>query len=131
MRLELIPALLILASLLQPAVCEDCSGQVVGEARYPAPTLEVREISGLPVPFQNGLPYPSLERQPSRLYIDLGGEWEAFYDENASQGLTLSPRDPATLALLEERMREVLGLEGWEPVRVPSCNNVRGGRWEA
>ncbi|MEM3545487.1 MAG: hypothetical protein QW547_00005, partial [Candidatus Bathyarchaeia archaeon] len=50
------------------------------EAEYPPlsieflqPTLIVPSVGGLPVAYQNGVPFPSFEIQESRIYLDLGG----------------------------------------------------------
>lgn len=103
---------------------------------YAAPTFEVREIGGYPVPFQNGVVYPTFGRQPSRLYVDLSGDWELLYDEEAGNArvggvrLSLSARSPEVVELLTEQMRSALARGGWRRVRVPSVNNARGSEME-
>ena len=103
---------------------------------YAAPTFEVREIGGYPVPFQNGIVYPTFGKQPSRLYVDLSGDWELLYDEEAGNArvrgvrLSLSARSPEVVELLSEQMRDALARGGWRRVRVPSVNNARGSEME-
>ncbi len=63
------------------------------------PTFEVKEIDGLNVPFQNGTPFPSWERQ-ERPYIELGGAWRSER-QGVDHKLTLYKRTPETLILLE------------------------------
>ena len=105
-------------------------------ALYAAPTFEVREVGDYPAPFQNGVVYPTFGRQPSRLYIDLSGEWEALYDEEAGGTrvggvrLSLAARSPSTVELLTEQMRNTLARERWKKVLVPSVNNARGSENE-
>ena len=62
-------------------------------------TFEVREIDGLNVPFQNGIPYPSWERQ-DRPYIELNGAWRSER-QGVDHKLTLYQRTPETVKLLE------------------------------
>ena len=98
---------------------------------YAAPTLEVREVEGYLVPFQNSVVYPTFGKQLSRLYIDLSGEWEAFYDEEAGGArvggvrLSLAARSSSVVELLTEQMRNVLAKGGWRKAIIPSVNNAR------
>jgi len=39
-------------------------------------TLSIKNVNGIPVPYQNGLPLPSFEKQRSRTIIDLSGAWK-------------------------------------------------------
>jgi len=99
------------------------------EGQYPSPTFELREIKGTLVPFQNGLLYPNFEPSHSRLTYGLNGEWRIYYDTNASFN-TLTPRTPENVKLLEKELTRLPPFETWEKVHVPSCNNVRGSKYE-
>ncbi|MEM2678061.1 MAG: glycoside hydrolase family 2 TIM barrel-domain containing protein [Thermofilaceae archaeon] len=124
----LLLALLLIALLASPAVAY---------SRPLAPaTLQLVEVDGVLVPLQNGVVYPTFAFQPSRRYIDLGGEWEILYDEEGGEAkfggvrLSLAPRTGEVLQLLEQQMRAALARGGWMRTRVPSCNNARGSAKE-
>ena len=103
---------------------------------YAAPTFEVKGVGEYPVPFQSGGVYPTFGRQPFRLYVDLSGEWEVLYDEEAGDArvggvrLSLAARTQETVELLTEQMRSALAKGGWRRARVPSINNARGSEGE-
>lgn len=123
-------ALLVLAFLL----CSVLSA--LAAEPYAAPTFEVVEVGGYLVPFQNNVVYPTLGRQPSRLYIDLSGDWDVLYDEEAGSArvggvrLSLAARSLSAIELLSEQMRRALAKGGWRSARVPSVNNARGSESE-
>jgi len=96
------------------------------------PTLNLTFIQGFPVAYQNGMPLPSFELQESRLYLDLGGLWKAFYDEEADHMLSLASRSRDVLNRLENRGFHTLDFDdsSWEDEAIPCSNNVRGGRHE-
>ncbi len=71
-----------------------------GEPVTQPPTFEVKEIDGLNVPFQNGIPFPSWERQ-ERPYIELNGAWRSER-QGVDHKLTLYSRTPEALKLLEQ-----------------------------
>ena len=90
---------LVLAVFLSScASAQADSAQTPGPVTQPA-TFEVKEIDGLYVPFQNGIPYPSWERQ-ERPYIELNGSWRSDR-QGVDHKLTLYKRTPETLTLLE------------------------------
>jgi len=39
-------------------------------------TLSLKNVSGIVIPYQNGIPLPTFEKQKSRTIIDLSGEWK-------------------------------------------------------
>ncbi|HNW61120.1 MAG TPA: glycoside hydrolase family 2 TIM barrel-domain containing protein [bacterium] len=88
------------------------------------PTLELRSVDGVTVPFQNNIPMPAFEKQ-QRTTIPLAGLWrkERFA---ASDALTLSSRSAAMPALLTESK----GREGrsyndsaWPEITLPAVEN--------
>ena len=68
-----------------------------------APTVELRRLNGLVVPYAYGGPMPGIERQPSRHLVDLAGEWRA---ERATVDHQLSLTDRrVALPVIEEEGR--------------------------
>ncbi len=65
-----------------------------------APTLELRQMGDLMVPFQSGLPLPTYEPQ-SRPKMELSEGWRLLRVSMSSE-LSLSARTPETLAALEK-----------------------------
>ena len=109
------------------------------EAEYPPlsieflqPTLIVPSVGGLPVAYQNGAPFPSFEIQESRIYLDLGGVWKAYYEGEGSYLWSLFQRTPEVLSKLEAYGFHTLEFNdsSWEDENIPSSNNVRGGKHE-
>ncbi|MGE5598212.1 MAG: glycoside hydrolase family 2 protein, partial [Bacteroidota bacterium] len=104
----------------------------VGMAAAPGsglePTLALRELDGVKVPFQNGWPLPSFEPQ-DRPTLSLGGEWRSLR-ERADHGLTMSRRDAKTLAKLEEPgyHRPDFDDSGWSPKMLPAVENSLPGQ---
>ena len=97
---------------------------------YASPTFKLEEIDGVLIPLQNGLPYPSFEPQCCRAIYSLNGEWSIYYDKNSSFN-SLSQRTVENIGKLEQQLKRLLHLSGWEKIRVPSSNNVRGSKHEA
>ncbi|WP_163192330.1 cell wall-binding repeat-containing protein [Clostridium thermarum] len=63
-------------------------------------SLKLRYIDGTTVPYQNGIPMSSFEKQKSRVNIDLGGEWKkerVILDPQKS----IATRDAAGIAAIE------------------------------
>lgn len=64
------------------------------------PTLTLMEVSGVTVPYQNGMPLPTFEKQNARTIIDLAGEWKKFRFATIDN-VSLAKRDAAGIAALE------------------------------
>ncbi len=64
------------------------------------PTLNLVDISGTKVPYQNGMPLPTFEKQNSRTIIDLAGEWKKLRFPTIDN-VSLAKRDAAGVAALE------------------------------
>jgi len=89
-------------------------------------TLSLKEINGLSVPFQNGIPVPSFEKQ-KRSTLDLSGIWKKKRF-NADHDLTLVKRDQEGYAnLLNENPNFHLSNyddSAWEEKAIPSVENT-------
>ena len=97
-------------------------------ASLPA-TFSVRTIDAIAVPFQNGLPFPTFEKQ-HRATIDLRGIWmkQRFA---ANHTVTLGRRDSAgyTALVAEAGGRHLPGFNdaGWTAKNLPSVENILNG----
>src|SRR5512143_3269483 len=97
-------------------------------ASLPA-TLTLRTVDGVAVPFQNGMPVPSFEKQ-HRITIDLGGIWrnQRFA---ANHIVSLGLRDSAGYAALsaEAAGRYTPGYDDgmWGVKIIPSVENALHG----
>ena len=40
------------------------------------PTLDIVDVNGNKIPYQNGMPLPTFEKQSGRTIINLAGEWD-------------------------------------------------------
>ncbi len=102
-----------------------CLSQI---ASLPA-TLELKSIGGITVPFQNGAPLPTFEKQP-RPTIDLKGFWlkQRFA---ANHVVTMGKRDSAGYtALVTEAAGRFLSSfndAGWTPKNLPAVENTLNG----
>ncbi|MEM2850184.1 MAG: beta galactosidase jelly roll domain-containing protein [Candidatus Bathyarchaeia archaeon] len=78
------------------------------------------------------MPFPSFEVQESRLYLDLGGSWKAYYEGEGNNLWSLFRRSPDVLSRLEVYGFHRLDFNdsSWEDENIPSSNNVRGGKYE-
>ncbi len=87
-------------------------------------TLSLTDINGVKVPFQNGIPLPSFEKQ--RTIIDLAGTWKKFRFD-ASDQITLMKRDAAGIAVLENEAggKQLASFDdsGWEEKTLPGVEN--------
>ncbi|MCX7874826.1 MAG: T9SS type A sorting domain-containing protein [Melioribacteraceae bacterium] len=63
-------------------------------------TFDFQKVNGINIPFQNGIPLPSFEKQSGRTIIDLSGEWKKFRFVT-NDNLTLTKRDAATITSIE------------------------------
>ena len=101
------------------------------ENKTQPPTFEVKEIDGLNVPFQNGIPFPSWEKQ-ERVYIDLNGVWKVER-KSADHTLTLYKRTPETIKLVEGEGadRHTAGYNdgGWKERKIPGVENPAPDRY--
>ncbi len=97
-------------------------------ASLPA-TFSIRTVDAIAVPFQNGLPFPTFEKQ-YRPMIDLRGIWmkQRFA---ANHTVTLGLRDSAGYAALasEAGGRQLPGFNdaGWTAKNLPSVENILNG----
>ncbi len=93
------------------------------------PTFSLRTVNGISVPFQNGMPVPTIEKQ-RRPTMNLAGPWrkQRF---TATQSISLGPRDSAGCAALvaEAANRHLPGYDdsGWLFKNVPSVENRLNG----
>lgn len=96
-------------------------------------TMELREVSGVAVPFQNGIPVPSFDAQ-QRLKLDLKGIWkkERFA---ADHDFSLSERNDRWFehALLEAGGRTEVDFDdsAWAQRQLPFPENEIRGKEEA
>src|SRR5215471_14910588 len=70
-----------------------CSGAPPGQARLP-PTLQLRQVDGGQVAYEQGQPVPTFDPQP-RARIDLSGAWR-FQEAALDDALTFADRDSGT-----------------------------------
>jgi beta-galactosidase len=97
-----------------------CSGPAPGQARL-RPTLELRQVDGGQVAYEQGQPVPTFDPQP-RTRIDLSGTWR-FQEAALDDDLTFADRDSgARRALTAEagaRLRPTYDDSSWSPLDVP------------
>ena len=100
-------------------------------ASLPA-SFSVRTINGIPVPFQNGMPSPTLEKQ-HRPTVDLHGLWrkQRFTSTVNTQAIALGLRDSAGYAALAtdagQRFEPWYDDSGWLYKNLPSVENTLKG----
>ncbi|MFA5147976.1 MAG: glycoside hydrolase family 2 TIM barrel-domain containing protein [Candidatus Omnitrophota bacterium] len=94
-------------------------------------TFEVKQIDGVSVPFQNGIPFPSWEKQ-ERSYVDLNGSWKAER-QKVDHKLTLRKRTQEGITLVEQ---EGAGRQGagyddkaWNDKEIPGVENPAPDRY--
>ena len=88
------------------------------------PTLEMDDVDGGSVAFQNGIPVPTFEFQ-ARLRIDLDGTWRVER-RPIDDELSMAARDESLDAIVEQAAgRERPGFDdgGWEQIEVPGTLN--------
>jgi len=113
---------------------------VEGQLRdYAEPTAILMNVDGVWLLFQRQyhqsrlVPYPAFMLQPSRMYLNLSGEWLVYYDDAGNSvkingvRLSLAERTPETVKALNDELSRVLSKGLWIKAYVPSSNNVRGG----
>ncbi|MDD5270187.1 MAG: glycoside hydrolase family 2 TIM barrel-domain containing protein [Candidatus Omnitrophica bacterium] len=95
------------------------------------PAFEVKQVDGVNVPFQNGIPFPSWERQ-ERAYVELNGNWKT-QRQKADHKLTLYKRTPDNIALVEQEGggRHSAGYDdsGWNEKAIPGVENPAPDRY--
>jgi beta-galactosidase len=88
-------------------------------------TLEIKNIDGISVPYQNGIPLPSFEKQDRKI-IDLAGTWKK-YRTVADDNISLSKRDSlGYLDLITEAEGKYLADfddSSWEEKELPAVEN--------
>ena len=94
-------------------------------------TFEVKEIDGLYMPFQNGIPFPSWEKQ-DHLYVDLNGAWKVER-KSVDHKLTLYNRTPENIKLVEregaDRHKAEYNDGGWKEKQIPGVENPAPDRY--
>lgn len=90
-------------------------------------TLSLKNINGLMVPFQNGIPLPSFEKQQSRTIIDLSGKWKK-QRFNANDNFSLLKRDDNGISVIENEAagRHLIDYDdsAWEEKNLPAVENA-------
>jgi len=99
------------------------------------PTFTLDESAAVPIPRQNGVIFPSLERQSSRPTIEFSGHWYSKRFPEADHELSLTERTPEVLKSLEaEIMFEISDFRpaevGWKLTRVPAPDNPPPDRYQ-
>lgn len=93
------------------------------------PTLKLIDFNGIKIPYQNGMPLPSFEKQ-KRVIIDLKGEWKKKRF-NASDNITLAKRDAAgynnLISEADGRYLSTYDDSSWETKIIPSVENSTTG----
>jgi beta-glucuronidase len=96
-----------------------------------AATFEVRQIDGLNVPFQNGIPFPSWEKQ-ERAYVDLNGSWKTER-RKVDHKLTLYKRTQENIGLVEQegggRHKAGFDDKAWKEKAIPGVENPAPDRY--
>ena len=89
------------------------------------PTLELREVGGETIPYQNNFPLPSFEKQ-NREIINLKGEWKK-QRFTAEDNISLSARDESGInnLIAEAEGRHLPGFDdsAWETKILPAVEN--------
>jgi len=88
-------------------------------------TISLKQIDGINIPFQNGMPLPTFEKQ-NRLTINLGGNWKK-QRFNANDNITLAKRDATGYQNLvnEASGRHLPNYDDsqWQDKLIPSVEN--------
>ncbi len=89
------------------------------------PTLSLVDVDGIKIPYQNGFPVPTFEKQ-SRVIINLAGDWKKQRFA-ANDNLSLAKRDAAGLANIEteaaNRHLSTFDDASWETKTLPGVEN--------
>ncbi len=102
------------------------SNLIFGQTATLEKTFELRKINGITVPYQNGIPVPSFEKQ-SRKIFDLGGEWKKER-VTVNSNITLAKRDSLGYKNLidesNERYLPDFVDTNWDTKLLPSVENT-------
>ena len=89
-------------------------------------TFSLRSVGGINIPFQNGMPVPTFEKQ-NRQTIDLNGAWKK-QRFSADHNISLAARDSAGYANLiteaQNRFSPNYDDGSWETKNIPSVENT-------
>ncbi|MFA7289557.1 MAG: glycoside hydrolase family 2 TIM barrel-domain containing protein [Melioribacteraceae bacterium] len=105
--------------------------KVFSQTNLAEPTLEIKEINGIAVPFQNQIPLPTFEMQDRTRY-DLAGQWKRErvprpWPDEATSAATFVKRDTDGIALIEANSGNRFKLDyddsNWELNPVPFPDN--------
>lgn len=117
MKKNLISSIIILSLLF--------SANVFSQTATLKRTLEIKNIDGISIPYQNGIPLSTFEKQ-NRKMLDLSGTWKKERTA-ANDNITLADRDSAGYAnLITEangRNNSVYDDSAWEEKQIPSVEN--------
>ncbi len=64
------------------------------------PTLNLTQVNGVSVAYQNGMPLPTFEKQSTRTILDLAGEWKKLRFATIDN-VSLAKRDAAGISAIE------------------------------
>jgi len=121
----------VLLTFILLSVPAFAAAQPAAEEKTQPPTFEVKQIDEVYVPFQNGIPYPSWERQ-EREYIDLDGNWKS-QRQAVDHKLTLSERTSEGVARVEQegagRQRPDHDDRAWNDKTIPGVENPAPDRY--
>ncbi|MBC7328061.1 beta galactosidase jelly roll domain-containing protein [bacterium] len=95
---------------------------LIGSYLFPAsllPTFHLKNLEGEWIPFQNDLPYPAFEPQPSHHRLHIDGLWEKARLKEADHSLSLAQRTPQLLV----QFRQELVKLNWEKISPPLIDN--------
>jgi len=86
-------------------------------------TLELVDINGIKVPYQNNIPLPVFEKQ-KRTIIDLRGDWKKFRF-TSTPSLSLNERDSATIEAMQIENYHASNFDdsSWETKQLPAVEN--------
>jgi len=109
---------------------------------YAEPTAVLMSVDDIWLLFQRQyhqsrlVPFPAFMLQPSRMYLNLSGEWLVYYDVVGNSvkingvRLSLAERNPETVKALNDELSRVLSERSWIKAYVPSSNNARGDLYQ-
>lgn len=123
---------ILIVSLITVFLCS-LSAANFAQAATLKPSLELRQIDSVNVPFQHNRPYPSFEKQNGTTYIDLAGTWKYYKlssrNSNNEVAATLARRDGAAIISLESAGYHAANFNdnGWTNRDLPICENPNGG----
>jgi len=132
----------IVAELSDGASVEHKFSFTITEAKVPSfgtlkPTFTLDESADVPIPRQNGIIFPSLERQSRHPAIELTGQWYSKRFPEADHDLSLAERTPEALESLEAEMPYLFKPSdlrpaemGWKLTRVPAPDNPPPDRYQ-